>query len=207
MKTLLVLLLATLLISSCNKKETGYQKLILENNLGVVELKLPSYYDTLFTWIHYSDCGDACARVKYRFQKKDLPVFKETGFHYEPLKDSVCQLTISHLKLMKPLLIADTTLPAQYIVKLKNETFESRFDKFLIDTILKVDDKNFAVIAFESYDSTSKAEIKILKAATDITGNILEFNFELRSSNHDSIASQFLNNSFNAIKSIKLEKK
>ena len=59
--------------------------------MGVFKIILPKHLDTLFNWTQYSDCGDGCAKVDYCIQSKLLPVFKDNGFYWIPLKDSVEQ--------------------------------------------------------------------------------------------------------------------
>lgn len=56
--------------------------------MGQLKIELPERFDTLFKWTEYSDCS-GCEHIDYRVQSKKLPVFKESGFVYYPLKDSV----------------------------------------------------------------------------------------------------------------------
>ncbi len=199
MKKLLSAILVSCLLTGCSQgynTDQKMKKLTLQNNLGEVNFDLPTYFDTSFTWLHTTECGDPCADVKYRFQNKHLPVFKETGFSFDPLKDSVCQLTIVHPKVMKPLALADSSLPAQYLFAMKKEVLAGSVNKFIYDTVIKRGDKNFAVIGYEVPDSINHTNIKILRSATAIKGNMLQFNFEMRCKNNDSIAQQFLAQSF-----------
>ena len=155
-------------------------------------------------WTQYSDCGDPCAKVDYRIQPKTLPIFKETGFYYHPLADTVEQFTIKHSKSAKPWPIVDTSLVIQFADKLKNEAFENRSGKFSIDTIIKVDSRNIAVIAFESFDTTTKAKVQILDALTSVDGNLIELYFESRKNFRDTASNKFIQTSFDALKSVRI---
>jgi hypothetical protein len=176
----------------------------LENGLGDLHIILPNHLDTLFSWTQYSDCGDPCAKVDYRIQPKSLPTFKETGFYYFPLTDSVEQFTVKHSKVAESWPIRDTALVTQFASKLKNEAFENHSGKFSIDTILKVDNRNVAVIAFDSFDSTKRAKVHIVNALTTVDGNLVELFFESRKSYQDSTSSNFILTSFDALKTLRI---
>jgi hypothetical protein len=176
----------------------------LINGLGALHIVLPNRLDTLFSWTQYSDCGDPCAKVDYRIQLKTLPVFKETGFYYFPLRDSVEQFTIKHSKVAQPWPIVDTSLVKQFAGKLKNEAFENHSGKFSIDTILWVDNRNVAVIAFDSFDKTKRAKVHIINALTSVNGNLLELSFESRKSYQDKTSSNFIQTSFDALKTLRI---
>ncbi len=208
MKKLVAIIITACILNGCGKVPNTVdtrQKLTLENNLGEVYFKLPEYYDTSFSWVHTSECGDPCADVKYRYQNKQLPIFKETGFSFAPLKDSVCQLTIVHSKVMKPLAIADSSLPAQYLFAMKKEISAGRATIFVYDTVIKKDGKNFAVIGYEVLDTVNNTMIKVLRSATAIKGNMLQFVFERRNKKDDALSPQFLEQSFDVVKNISIK--
>ena len=100
--------------------------ILLGKGLGSCTISLPKNFDTLFTWTQHSDCGDPCARLAYRIQPRHFPVFKETGFYYLPLQDSVEQFTVKHAKLFFPIVKDDTFLARQLSSHMKKEAFENR---------------------------------------------------------------------------------
>jgi len=179
-------------------------KISLGDSLGNLQIVLPKHFDTLFNWTQYSDCGDGCAKNDYRVQEKTLPIFKDNGFYYVPLKDSVEQFTIKHSKIFSPWPFNDTSLVKQFSGRLKSEAFENNGNKFIIDTLLTIETQHFAVIAFTSFDTTKKARIQFLNAITSIKGNIIELFFEYRKSYSDTLSNDFIKNSFNALKTIRV---
>ena len=177
----------------------------MPNNLGDLEVNLSNNLDTFFTWTQYSDCGDPCNLSDYRIQNSTLPIFKESGFIYKTLKDSVEQFTFKHSKILKPWPSEDSIMAKMFIQKLKSEAYENRENKYLIDTILNIDNRKYAVIAYTSYDTTIKAKINILNAATSVKGERIEFYFEKRNSYQDKNSENFLATSLKSLNSIRLK--
>jgi hypothetical protein len=107
MNSLSIIILAILLVSCNNiaEKKSITQppensksiEVQLVDSLGIINLSVPLRYDTSFSWVHHSDCGKPCDEQKYRFQSKELPITKETGWIWlgKP-KDSIDRFTISH---------------------------------------------------------------------------------------------------------------
>ena len=107
MKRLLITIPLVAFFISCNNvakkkdipelpKNSKAVQVQLIDSLGLVNLFVPLRYDTNFSWVHQSDCGKPCDKQKYRFQPKELPLMKESGFMWTELKDSVDCFTISH---------------------------------------------------------------------------------------------------------------
>ena len=180
-------------------------KVLLPNNLADLEVNLPNNLDTFFTWTQYSDWGDPCALSDYRIQNSSLPIFKESGFIYKTLKDSVEQFTLKHSKILKPWPFEDSVMVKMYLEKLKSEAYENRENKYLIDTILHINNRRYAVIAYTSYDTTIKAKINILNAATSVKGERIEFYFEKRNSYQNKNSDSFLATSLESLNSIRLK--
>ena len=176
----------------------------LGDSLGNLQIALPKHFDTLLSWTKYSDCGDACAKSYYRVQDKTLSIFKDNGFIYFPLKDSVEQFTIKHSKRFSSWPFNDTSLTKQFMGRLKSEIFENNDNKFSIDTLMTIGTQHFAVIAFTSFDTTKKIKIQMLNAMTSIKGNIIELFFEYRKSYVDTLSNDFIKNSFEALKTIRV---
>ena len=212
MKTLIIIS-AIFFLYSCNEAHTSnihistHRKtwdIPLSDSLGNLQIVLPKNFDTMFNWVQYSDCGDGCAKIAYRIQQKGLPIFKENGFIYFPLKDSVEQFTIKHAKLFSPWPFYDTLLVRQFSGKLKSEAYEANSQSFLIDTIMTIGKQHFAAVAFTSFDTSRNTKIQILNAATSIKGNIIEFFFEYRKSYTDTLANDFIKNALEALKTARI---
>ena len=133
-----------------------------------------------------------------------LPIFKDNGFIYFPLKDSVEQFNIKHPKIFSPWPFNNTSLVRQFSGRLKSEAFENNGNKFIIDTLLTIGTQYFAVIAFTSFDTTKKAKIQMLNSMTSTKGNIIELLFVYRKSYSDPLANDFIKNSFDALKTIRV---
>jgi hypothetical protein len=179
----------------------------LENNLGTISIYLSDNFDTLFKWTQYTDCGDPCAHTNYRIQQKNFPIFKESGFYYRSLKDSVEQFTLKHSKLISRGSTSDSMVIDHFTKRIQNEVFENFSGKYLIDTLITVDKKPFYIIAFITNDTTNKAIIQMLNAATSIHGNLVEFYFESRKIDKDSGSKEFIQNSLASIKTIQFRNK
>ena len=211
----LTLLITLIIFTSCHdstksnhesRKNVKEWIIPLENNLGSISISLSDNFDTLFKWTQYSDCGDPCAHTNYRIQQKNFPIFKESGFYYKSLKDSVYQFTIKHAKITHDNSTSDTFIVNQYAHKLKDEEFENLSGKYLIDTLITLNKKPFSVIAFSTIDTTNKAIIQKLNAITSIHGNLIEFYFENKHIGKDSSSKEFIQSSFAALKMIRFLK-
>lgn len=176
----------------------------LENNLDTVKIYLPDRLDTLFSWTQYSDCGDGCAHVDYRVQPRLLPIFKESGFLYDPLEDSVEQFTIKHTKLNYELKMTDSTLIQYLTAKLKDDAWKYPSDKYIIDTLLRIQGRPCPVIAFVTYDSTKKHRTQYLNGFIPLPNNTLEIYFEHRKSYPDTAAAHFIQEAFDALKTLRV---
>jgi hypothetical protein len=203
-----ILIFSLLIFASCsyNSEATNKKELLpgdskihtvdLADGLGVVTLSLPSRYDTMFTWIHYSDCGKPCEKRKYRFQPKILPVFPETGYYYKPLNDSVDQFTIVH----------NPYIPVDDIDNPGNKNFITSFHdhkKWNIihdpslrmissDTIEKIGDRYFSIIVINKYDTARAQYSKKLLATTTVRKGTIDFNFEILTRQNNLLMQNFI---------------
>jgi hypothetical protein len=211
MKTLFAILII-LFIISCNTNSElkdnsllGRQwNIVLQNNLGTINLILPNRLDTFISWNQTSDCGDGCTHIDYRVQRKIMPIFKESGFYYLPLMDSVDQFTIKHMKLSYPenqmdsgslenlKFLSKSKLPSLYPIKTE------------IDTNFLISGKQFSVFGYSTFDSIRKTTYYSLNAMTAINRNIIELYFEYRVRHFDSASTNFIANSFEYLKTIKI---
>ncbi|MCX6209912.1 MAG: hypothetical protein NTZ59_10585 [Bacteroidetes bacterium] len=203
-------------ISSCkqankhNEKNTDDNikvwKIKLENNLGFFEISLDKKLDTFFTWTEYSDCGDGCAHSDYRIQQKFNPIFKDDGFIYFPFKDSVLQFTIKHQKLIRISNNTDTT--KENIKRItdfnKFKSFIRPNEKYILDTLINIGENPFSILGFRGYDSIEKTNFQTVQAVTNLRGNLIEIYFENRQKDKNKLEQNFINNSFEELKSIRL---
>jgi len=181
----------------------------LEGGIGVISLSLPSRYDTSFTWIHYSDCGQPCEKRKYRFQPKILPVYMETGFHYKPLSDSIEQFTIVHNPYISP---SDSDKPdnRDFIISFHDHkkfyiTHDPALRTIKSDTIEKIGDRYFSIIVIDKYDTATAEYSKKLLSTTTIKRGTIDFNFELLSKKNDSLTENFIDEAKYYLRSIRIK--
>ena len=171
-------------------------KVTLEEGLGVVSLSLPARYDTTFSWIHYSDCGQPCERRKYRFQPKSLPVYPETGYHYKQLEDSIEQFTIVHSPYI-PVNDSDDTNNQSFITSFHDhKKFEITHNPSLrvikSDTIEKIGDRYFSIIIIDIADTARSVFSKKVLSTTTIRRGTIDFNFEWLGTQKNSISEKFI---------------
>jgi hypothetical protein len=88
--------------------------------------------------------------------------------------------------------------------KLKHEAIKYPSSEYLIDTIIEIDHRYFAAIGFVFNDTVNKSQTQYLNSATPLKNNLLEIFFEYRKSYKDTIAGDFMKNSFDALKSIQI---
>jgi hypothetical protein len=179
-------------------------EIALENQLGNVSITLPKHLDSFFSWTQYGDCGDGCSFVDYRIQPKSLPVFKESGWVYHELTDSVEQFTLKHSKLNYKLAMHDTAVVKYLKFRMKSSAQKYPWEKFIIDTAIKLNNNVLVVIGYSSFDSAAKTTYQYLSASTPLKDNLLESFFEYRKAVPDSSAKDFLSNSFEYLKTLKV---
>lgn len=184
--------------------DSKFIELPLLDSLGLISFNIPLRYDTNFSWIYRSDCGKPCESQMYRFQSKELPITKESGWLWlgEP-KDTVDRFTISHSKYII-FYDGDT---AKNIIRhnhIKEElASNSANPKIVFDTIQKINDRYFSIIQMENTDSIYSKKVL---AVTTIKNNQIKFQCELLTKKNDSIAKNFFTNSMDIIKSIQIKK-
>lgn len=174
----------------------------LIDSLGMITFSVPIKYDTSFSWVHYSDCGKPCDEQKYRFQPKTLPMFKESGWIWDEAKDSVERFTISHTMYI-PFREGDTAKNFGRHSHLKEQLLSNPdMPSIVFDTIQRINDRYYSVIAMEKTDS-SKIRATVL-AITTIKGNEIKFQYELLTTPNDSTNKDFIKNSMELLKTIRI---
>lgn len=214
MNRLFIIILLVVFFISCNdvaeKRDTPQLprnsktvELQLIDSLGQVNLSVPLRYDTSFSWVHYSDCGKPCNEQEYRFQPKNLPLIKESGWMWTEPKDSVDRLTISH-SMDYPFHDGDTAKNIVRHAHLKEQLISNpQNPPIIFDTIQKINGRYFSIIAMEKSDSV---QIKKVLAVTTIKSNEIKFLYELLTRKNDSISKNFIKNSIDLIKTIRINK-
>jgi hypothetical protein len=214
------LLFFILLVIACNNvtenktaspafaEDVKKQTVELEDNLGVVSMFLPVRYDTTFTWVQYSDCGRPCEKRMYRFQPKKLPVYADSRLMHRKLNDSIDQFTILHNPYIERG-VTDNPDNQIFITSFHDhKKFEITHDPALreikSDSIEKIGDRYFSVIVVDLYDSSKRQYTKKLLATTTLKSGTIDFNFELLTSQKNSLTEMFLNNSISYIETIRI---
>jgi hypothetical protein len=177
-------------------------QLKLIDSLGEVSLSIPIRYDTSFSWVHYSDCGKSCDEQKYRFQPKNLPVTKETGWlGVRERRDSIERLTISHSGYF-PFHNGDTSRNDKRHQNLRDQLIAtSEYPPLVFDTIERINDRYYSIFHMEQFDSV---HTQTIIAFTTIKSNQLKFQFESIQRKKDSLSNLFQRNSLETIKSIRI---
>jgi hypothetical protein len=211
------LIFSFLFLSACNNNtnkttppgKVKTQKINLTGGLGTISISLPARYDTTFTWIHYSDCGQPCEKRKYRFQPKALPANAETGYFYKTLKDSVEQFTIVHNPYI-PASDSDNTDDKEFITSFHDhKKFEVTHNPALrdiaSDTIEKIGDRYFSIIVIDKYDTAKNEYSKKLLSTTTIRRGTVDFNFELLTKRKDSLTQNFIKDAKYYLRTIRID--
>lgn len=187
--------------TSKNSKAVRVQ---LIDSLGTIMLSIPIRYDTSFSWVHYSDCGKPCDEQKYRFQPKELPIVKESGWIWsEKPMDSIDRFTISHTKYF-PFHNGDTTKNLIRHNHLKEQLLSTSPGlPIIFDTIEKIYDRYYSIMAMEKSDSL---QFKKVLAVTTIRGNEIKFEYQLSSKRNDSVTKNFIRNSIELLRTIRISK-
>jgi len=216
MKTLLSII-SLLFFAACNDSskvdtiklppETSKVVIIkLVDSLGDVTITLPTRYDTSFSWTHYSDCGKPCDRIKYRWQPKTLKISKESGWIWlgEP-KDSIERFTVIHSRYFPFHASDDSSFIFKFHEHEKGNVVQNP-DTYKIksDTVEKIGDRYFSIIAIDLYDTTKAQYSKKLLAATSIRSNIIWFDFELLTMQKGYATDKFIDNSKFYLRTVRL---
>ena len=214
-----IILIATIgMFTSCNHHPKAIVNSLPENSkaitlklvdsLGIVTFAIPNRYDTFFQWTDWSDCGKPCAEIEYRYQSKRFPIFLESGFMHDYLKDSVDEFTIEHAA---DLYYRDGRFGRGTFDRILNnhkygidelrkmEGYQVKFD-----TVEKINDRYFSIIMYEHYDSTQSEFVKSASAETTIRNNGISFCYTLLTKKNDSISETFIENAKKLIQTIKI---
>ena len=217
------LLIAGTILVSCDSNKTPSTQvdnlfvnskayaLTLPDSLGSVELLIPTRYDTFFKWTHFSDCT-GCGWKKYRFQPKTFPIFKESGWLWYDLADSVDRLTIAHSDYTEKTgwrinyrdTSAQKTIQVRHNMLLEMAKTNQVMRYVTSDTVQQINGAWYSIIAGENYDSTSKVYAKFVVGTSEIRFNEITFKFQMLTKINDSICRNFIKNSIRLLGSIKI---
>jgi hypothetical protein len=184
-----------------NLKDTTIK---LIDSLGLLSFQVSQDFDTFFNWTHNSDCRKPCNLEKYRFQPKAFPVFKESGFIYNNVPDSLYQVTISHSGYF-PFTNSDTSEIFSYHNQSRRDLRNDPATyKLKSDTLEKINDRYFSIIVVDLFDTAQHQYAKKILGATTIRSNIIKIYFELLTRHNDSINKNFIQNSLRQLRSVRL---
>lgn len=151
-------------------------KAILDSLVRLTQ-KIPSFFDTSFSWIHYGDHGKSSDIYKYRFQRKSYPVAKETGWILQVPTDSVYQYTITHRGYRNESSLdtsKQSVLSWQYHF-IKEAELDPFYPPVQKDTIEQINDRFFSIITMSS---DSILHRKIIQGTTIVKGIPVSFTYE-----------------------------
>jgi hypothetical protein len=183
-------------------KETSFN---LIDSLGSIAIQRPSKADTFLTWIRENDCGRPCEEGKYRFQPKGFPIFLESGFFWEGQpKDSVNQLTISHSRNIH-LQRNDDSFALQLRSHFReNLLADPETMNIVSDTVQKFGDRYYAIFNIQDVDKKSGVYIRRVIAFTSISGNQIQFRYELLTRKKDATLNEFYQTSLRNLESVRI---
>lgn len=202
---LLSLLIFLVSIAACNSKTPLVDHLlnardttiILKDSLGSLKISFPDRYDTFMRWTQYSDCG-SCGTERYRFQSRKMPIFLESGFFWDHLKDSVDQLTVIHQQRLQYRDSSNRdfikTYHKAFIEDAKVELWVPN-NSTVFDTLQMVSGKWTSLITFEHYDSLSHLYFKGVAGAMLVKGKPIKILFSLLTKRKDLINVEFIGRS------------
>ena len=178
----------------------------LIDNLGTLHLNIPYKSDTFLNWIRRNDCGKSCEEGKYRFQNKNFPIFKESGFFWigQP-EDSVYQLTISHHRPDTLVRNNDSFAIKHYSYFKEGLEFDPETTNILSDTIQKINDRYYCILKIADIDKKKGVLIRRLVAFTSISGNALRFRYDLLTRHRDSILYKFFDDSMKNLETVRIK--
>lgn len=179
--------------------------IILIDSLGEVSIDFPYQADTFLTWIRRNDCGYECEEGKYRFQPKNLPIFKESGFFWlgQP-EDSVHQLTITH---HRPQFLSKNQDSFAYKLKghlRENLISDAETTNIIEGSVLMISDRYYAIYKISDFNEKKGVHIKRLIAFSSVRGNQIQFRYDLLTKKTDSTFTDFYDNSLKKLQSVRI---
>ncbi len=184
-------------------KDSKIATTTLRDSLGIVSFSIPDRFDTSFTWTNHSDCGKPCDHEEYRFQPKNLPVFKESGFYYDIPDISMDQFTIIQSGYF-PFHNGDTSKNFVRHENFKGRLLsESHDGKIVSDTMEKIYDRYFSIVCMTGFDSTKQKHFATLAALTTIKANEIEFHYDIKTRGTIN-EKQFFENATQFIRTIRI---
>ena len=213
-----ILILSILTFTACkSKKPTEISNEVLSNSkkitiklidsLGFVTCSVPNKYDTFFQWTNWSDCGKPCAHEQYRFQLKNYPIAKESGWFWEDPKDSIDRFTILHTSYFP---FNDITDTSNKVISMHAFPFKGRLSSnpinppIIFDTIEKIKDRYFSIIIMDSINKINRIRNTKVAGLTTIKGNEIEFYYDYKTKDTSFKINEFIDNSLRLMRTIRL---
>ena len=178
----------------------------LIDSLGFITCSVSNRYDTFFQWTNEGDCGKSCDHEEYRFQLKNYPISKETGWFFDDPKDSIDQFTIRHTNYFPFHAMTDTS---EKIISIHGFHFKGRLSNTLnppiiFDTIEKINDRYFSIIIMDTLNKVNQMHNTKVAGLTTIKGNEIEFYYDLKTKDTAAKVKGFINNSLKLMRTIRL---
>jgi hypothetical protein len=223
MSRFLSTILAIVLISCTNKQsvnprqdiihDTKIISLSLSDSLGKVYLTLPNRYDTSVKWVHFGDCGRPCNYQKYMYQPKavPLPLQLENGMYWRDSSEVIDRFTIEHRQQQvneyngnpKHLLQWTKALGQEDALAVRvNDSIQLRI---VFDTLQTIDDRPFAMVAYEGYNMKTKQYRCFLLGQTTLGQDYLRFAFHRKNKQSQDTSQKFLEQSKRMLEQIRIE--
>jgi hypothetical protein len=127
-----------------------------------------------------------------------MPIYLESGFFWDHLKDSIDQVTIIH---QQDIHITELTnsdfikhLHKSFVGDVQAEIWISN-DASLFDTTIFMDNKWVSLCTMQHYDSATKLYNKAVAGAIPIQGNVIKIIFSLLTKQKDTITDKFIERS------------
>ena len=205
MRAFVSILSLTLIACNLNEKRTAIvipntkdTTILLSDSLGNISISVPNNFDTFFKWPPPPDDSRYFWMHKYRFQPKTFPIFKEVGYYYPQLKDSIFSFTIQHYKRSAYYFKSDTSYLFNYYYPSEKKDLLANpmtADANISDTIEFINGNYFAIFSVDLFDSLRKQYSKKLIATSAKNNSIIELHYELLTKLNDSINNYFLKDS------------
>jgi hypothetical protein len=161
----------------------------LKNNIGILTVSIPNYFDTAFSWTNPSDNKCSAYRM-YRFANKKYNLVAEKGFQTSNVPDSLFQVTVQQLENSD---CADTRLKidTEYLY-LRVEEYKTLQPKVTpIFQLMSINNRKYVVM--ERADTLEGLSNAVLSAETFINGQRVLVNYECIAQNCDSFITKMKN--------------
>jgi hypothetical protein len=212
-------LLLIIIFTSCDHPKKPYieeltwpkRTVKLDNNLGVLTIRLPEEFDTFYKWNDISDCH-CCGAKKYRFSAASFPLNMESGQYNDKKVDSVYYFTIIHSEGKNCLNIGelDTFIMNQrvsYFEEKKQELKIGVESIWIIKEVKIINNSKFIILANNFIvedilkDSSKNSDQATVIADTYFNNDVISLRFYCAAHNCDS----FISKMYKSLKTVEIK--